>query len=85
MKTYNIIPVQVGMGLQTSTATKIYFSATYTPNSTEMWFAYALMDDNEVSLYSGDGTLGEDVLAGWGNDDNYIINAMATKVGVVLA
>lgn len=84
--TYNIQTVQIGAGLTTKPSSKIQFFATYMPNSTEMPFSYNFMDDADESLilYSGDDMLGADVLAGWGENDDYIIQAMATKVGVTL-
>ena len=84
--TYNIQPITLGTGLSTKTSSKVRFNASYTPLSTEMRFAYYFFDDTDASLivYSGDDVLGEDVLAGWGEDDEYIIQAMADKLGVVL-
>lgn len=82
---YNIQPVSVGVGLQTQMSSKVRFNTAYTPKSTEMIFSYYFLDDNEeIVLFTGDDVLGEDVLAGWGENDDYIINAMANKLGVVL-
>lgn len=86
INTYNIQTVTLGTGLSTTTSSMIRFSARYEPNSTSMVFAYYFLDDADDSIvvYSGDDILGEDVLAGWGDDDQYIIHAMAAKVGVTL-
>ena len=82
--TYDIQPISVGAGLTTKTATKIFLKGSHSPGDTSMPFSYQLTDDSFEGIYSGFDTLGEDVLAGWGTDDSYIIQAMATKVGVVL-
>lgn len=82
--TYNIQPVSVGAGLQTATASKVSFGASYVPFGKVMDFTYALLDSNGKAIYQGLDSLGEDILAGWGSDDQYIINAMASKIGVTL-
>ena len=81
---YNIQPINVSVGITTKVATNIGFQTAYIPFATSMSFSWTLSSEIGEVLYSGDDVLGEDVLVGWGSDDMYIINAMATKVGVTL-
>ena len=49
-----------------------------------MGFSYAFYDADGRTAYMGGGELGSAVLAGWGTDDDYIVNAMATEAGAVV-
>lgn len=82
---YNIQPVSVGVGLSTETCSKIRLDAGYDAFATSMYFSYALINGDGRIVFTGNNILGEDVLAGWGTDDQYIVDAMAAKIGVTLA
>ena len=79
---YNIQPIQVGTGLTTGTATTIGFQTSYIPFETSMPFSYTLTSADGQTLYMGSGVVDETLLSMWGEDDKYIINVMATIVGV---
>ena len=81
---YNIQPVTVGRGLTTGTATTIGFLTSYVPFEKSMPFSYTLTSADGQTLYSGQGVVDETLLSMWGEDDNYIINVMATMVGVTV-
>ena len=86
---YNIQPVQIGIGLETATASFIQFNCAYIPFETSMYYSYNMYDTGVSgsvgdTVFVGDSVLGETVLNGWGEDDQYIINAMASDVGVTL-
>tara|TARA_R110002153_G_scaffold16863_3_gene59148 strand:- start:5386 stop:5652 length:267 start_codon:yes stop_codon:yes gene_type:complete len=79
---YNISPIVVSIGATTSTAVKVQFNQAYTAFQTSMSFSWTIFDVDNTILYSDSGTIGEAILSGWGSDDDYIINAMATEAGL---
>ena len=81
---YNIQPVTVGTGFTTGTATTIGFLTSYVPFETSMPFSYTLTSADGQTLYSGQDVVDETLLSMWGEDDEYIINVMATIVGVTV-
>ena len=81
---YDIQPVSIGIGLNTETCSKVRLDAGYAPFATEMAFSYAFINGSGNIVYTGYDRLGASVLTGWGTDDQYIINAMASQLGITL-
>ena len=81
---YNIQPVMISVGpIEQASAVTIALYSSYTPFSTSMSYAYNLYSVDGAMLYNGSSVLGEAVLAGWGDSDEYIIEAMITNLGLV--
>ena len=81
---YNIQPITISIGSTSKTATKVDFISSYSPFESTMPFSYTYYTETDEVIYDGSSVLGEAVLAGWGENDEYIINAMATNVGVTI-
>ena len=81
---YNIQPVEVKIGATVATAVVASFSTVYQPFSTSMPFSYTLFSIEGSVLYTGQGRVDETLLSMWGEDDDYIINTMATLSGLAV-
>lgn len=81
---YNIQPITVSVGSKSSTAVFAQFSSAYVPYSEAMAYTYQLYDADKKYLYSGQDMLGEAVVSQWGEDDQYIVNAMAVQSGLTI-
>ena len=82
---YNINPIEVKVGIIESTqAVGVDFFSSYVPFSTSMPYSYTLYDSNGKVVYNGQSSLDEVVLAGWGDSDVYIIEAMSLNLGLTL-
>ena len=81
---YNIQPIEIAVGTKTTICSTATFNQGYTAFSQEMSFSWVVYDADGRTAYMSGGTVGSDVLAGWGTDDEYIVNAMATEAGVVV-
>ena len=82
---YSIQPVTITVSPTLSyTATKIAMGINYNPSVTDMPVWYSLQDDSYNTYYEGSVVITESELALWGTDDMYIVNLVASKVGVTL-
>ena len=61
------------------------FATNYQPFQTTLPFTYTLYENQYTpAIVGGADILGADVVSNWGDNDDYIITAMATKIGVTL-
>ena len=80
---YAIQPVTVpGFGT-TGTATKIMQAVNYAIGMTEMYVPFSLLNDADETLWNGNVLIDSAELAVWGTDNNYMIDLVCTKAGVV--
>jgi hypothetical protein len=92
MAFYQIQPVQIpvvdpnNVGQYTmKTANYVDFPFYYQAFQTTLPFGYSLYTDQYTSaITAGSDVLGEEVVSQWGDNDDYIINAMALKIGVTI-
>jgi len=80
---YAINDVSVGGFNETSTAKFIHMDVFYTIGMTEMNVPYQLMDETWKNLWNGAVIINQAELDAWGTDDNYMIDLVCQKVGVV--
>ena len=81
---YDIQPTNVTVGTTTTPAVKATFNTSYTPFATSMLFNWAIYSVDGRTLYTGMGEIDETLLSMWGENDDYIINVMATMAGLVV-
>ena len=81
---YNIQPIEVKVGADVSTAVNATFNASYPPFATSMTFGWAIYSADGATLYSSAGIVDEAQLAQWGDNDDYIINVMASIAGLTI-
>lgn len=88
---YNIQPVQIPVNdpqnlgqISYVEGTKITFSFNYQPFEAPAPYGYTILDAQGTIIYNGISALSEAVLSQWGSDDAYIINAMASNIGVTI-
>lgn len=81
---YNIQPINVSVGAMTASAVVVTFGASYIPFETSMPYTYTLYSVDGAPLYNGQDVVNEAQLAQWGNNDDYIINVMASIAGLTI-
>jgi len=81
---YNIQPVEVKIGSMVASAVKVAFYSSYVPFDETMAFGYTLYSVDGAMLYQGNDVVGQEALSQWGDNDDYIINVMATIAGLVV-
>lgn len=65
------------------TATKIGLRIPeYVPNSNKVLFHYQFIDSDNLIVMEKSITLDEEIVANWGTDDNYIIDAVLNQLEV---
>ena len=92
MTFYQIQPIQIpvidhnNVGQYVlKTASYATFTANYQPFQKTLPFGFALYENQYTSaITAGGDTLGEAVVSQWGDNDDYIISAMASKIGVTI-
>jgi hypothetical protein len=80
---YAIQPVTVPGFNTTGTATKIMQAVNYTIGMTEMHVPYSLLNADDEVLWNGNVLIDSAELAAWGTDNDYMIDLVCTKAGVV--
>jgi hypothetical protein len=80
---YAINDVSVGGFNETSTAKFILMNVRYQIGMTEMNVPYSLMDENKIPIWNQAVSINQAELDAWGTDDNYMIDLVCQKVGVV--
>jgi hypothetical protein len=80
---YAINDVSVGGFNETSTAKFILINVRYQIGMTEMNVPYSLMDENKIPIWNQAVSINQAELDAWGTDDNYMIDLVCQKVGVV--
>jgi len=83
MNIYAINDVSVGGFNETSTAKFILMNVMYQIGMTEMNVPYSLMDENKIPIWNQAVIINQAELDAWGTDDNYMIDLVCQKVGVV--
>jgi len=83
MNIYAINDVSVGGFNETSTAKFILMNVMYQIGMTEMNVPYSLMDENKIPIWNQAVSINQAELDAWGTDDNYMIDLVCQKVGVV--
>ena len=82
---YQINPVTINVTPSiTHQATKITMNFSYSLGVEQMPATYVLTGEYGEPYYSGVVQINAAELAQWGEDDMYIVNLVATKVGVTL-
>ena len=81
---YNIQPITISVGSTSKTATKVNFISSYSPFESTMPFSYTYYTETDEVIYDGSSSVDETLLSMWGENDEYIINVMATIVGCVV-
>ena len=81
---YNIQPFNITFGSTTKVATMVNLGYNYKAFQTTLPFDVTYYSADYQILGAENKTLDEAVVALWGTDDTYIIDAMASAVGVTI-
>ena len=84
MNKYSIQPVNIVVNGTTYVATDITMDVLYPLNATEMTVPYMLLGADGRLYWADNVLITETELDAWGTDNMYIVNLVATKVGVTL-
>lgn len=81
---YEIQPINITFGANTIVLKKIAMVVTYQLDMEQMMVPYNLLDENNVTYWSGTAMISSEELANWGTNNMYIVNLVAQKAGVTL-